>query len=147
VREVLVHVRKQVGNTARRTGAIMVVDPDGILRGIFTDSDLAKLFESRRDSMLDDPIRHVMTKGPARAPQGSMMVDAVAIMAERKISELPVIDAAGRPVGMIDITDVVGLFPEIHPAVNAPAATARVGGPPKPKSPLFSQPNLPRESA
>ena len=41
-----------------------------------------------------------------------MMVDAVAIMAERKISELPVVDAEGQPVGLIDITDVVALLPK-----------------------------------
>ena len=41
-----------------------------------------------------------------------MMVDAVAIMAGRKISELPVIDAGGKPVGLIDITDVVALLPK-----------------------------------
>ncbi len=41
-----------------------------------------------------------------------MMVDAVAIMAGRKISELPVVDADGKPVGLIDITDVVALLPK-----------------------------------
>ena len=41
-----------------------------------------------------------------------MMIDAVAIMAESKISELPVVDRGRQPVGLIDITDVVGLFPE-----------------------------------
>jgi arabinose-5-phosphate isomerase len=96
----------------RRTGAIMIVDPLGKLRGIFTDSDLARLFESRRDGALDDPIRDVMTKNPATAPAGSMLVDAMAMIAERKISELPVVDKDGKPIGMIDITDVVGLIPE-----------------------------------
>ena len=32
-------------------------------------------------------------------------------MSERKISELPVVDAAGCPAGLIDITDVIGLAP------------------------------------
>ena len=41
-----------------------------------------------------------------------MMIDAVAIMAGRKISELPVVDADGKPVGLIDITDVVALLPQ-----------------------------------
>ena len=34
-------------------------------------------------------------------------------MAQRKISELPVVDGDGRPVGLIDVTDVVGLFPQV----------------------------------
>ena len=34
------------------------------------------------------------------------------ILERRKISELPVVDAAGRPVGLLDITDLIGLVPE-----------------------------------
>ena len=40
------------------------------------------------------------------------MSEAVALMAQRKISELPVVDGDGRPVGLIDVTDVVGLLPQ-----------------------------------
>ncbi len=96
VREVLVALRAP----GRRSGAIMVIDPQNVLRGIFTDSDLARLFEARRDAALDEPIRHVMTKEPRTIPRGCMLADAVEIMAERKISELPVVDdhgAATRP--------------------------------------------------
>ncbi len=120
----------------RRTGAIMVVDPDEILRGIFTDSDLARLFESRRDDALDGPIRSVMTKGPTTAPIGSMLTDAVEIMAERKISELPVVDSSGRPVGLIDITDVVALFPEGNMPLR-PAQASKPATIPAPKNPAF----------
>ena len=97
----------------------MVVDPANILRGIFTDSDLARLFESRRDNQLDEPIRAVMTKRPTTVPLGSMMTDAVEIMAERKISELPVVDADGQPHGLLDITDIVSLFPQNDFAANS----------------------------
>jgi arabinose-5-phosphate isomerase len=89
----------------------MIVDVDGRLTGIFTDSDLARLFEHRRDAALDAPIHTVMTAKPLTALQGSLMSEAVALMALRKISELPVVDGDGRPIGLIDITDVVGLFP------------------------------------
>ncbi len=108
VREVLI----RVGKPGRRTGATMLVNPQGMLSGIFTDSDLARLFEQRRDKDLDGPIGNVMTPNPLRAQAGSMMTDAVAIMAERKISELPVVDASDKPIGLIDITDVVALLPK-----------------------------------
>jgi len=98
----------------RRTGAIMLVDGEGRLSGIFTDSDLARLFEHRREQALDRPIREVMTAQPVTVRTGTKMIDAVATMAQRKISELPVVDAEGRPVGLIDVTDVVGMFPEMH---------------------------------
>jgi arabinose-5-phosphate isomerase len=108
VREMLIGVSKP----GRRTGATMLVDGQGVLTGIFTDSDLARLFEQHRDSELDGPVSKVMTHHPLNVPAGSMMTDAVAIMAERKISELPVVDADGRPLGLIDITDVVALLPK-----------------------------------
>jgi arabinose-5-phosphate isomerase len=114
LREVLIEARRP----GRRTGAIMIVDPDGVLRGIFTDSDLARLFESRRDNLLDGPIRQVMTKNPTVVPQGSMLDDAISMMAERRISELPVVDADGRPAGLLDITDIVALYPESTPTAQ-----------------------------
>jgi len=107
VRQILVSVRI----SGRRTGATMLTDRDGRLVGIFTDSDLARLFEQHRDSELDRPIREVMTRDPMSVPIDSRVTDAVALMARRKISELPVVDAEHRPVGLIDITDIVGMYP------------------------------------
>jgi arabinose-5-phosphate isomerase len=103
----------------RRTGAMMLLDASGRLTGVFTDSDLARLFEHKRDYALDRPIHEVMSTHPLNVAVGSLMVDAVSIMASRKISELPVLDHAGRPVGLVDITDVVGLFPEAQEAIFA----------------------------
>jgi arabinose-5-phosphate isomerase len=131
VREMLV----RVGKPGRRTGATMLIDKDGRLSGIFTDSDLARLFELHRDSELDGPVASVMTHGPLSVQTGSMMTDAVAIMAERKISELPVIDAEGRPQGLIDITDVVGLLPKETLPENSDASRRQ------------SRPNLPNSSS
>lgn len=96
----------------RRTGAIMLVDGQGRLAGIFTDSDLARLFEHRRDADLDQPIARVMTAHPRTAALGSRMTDAVTILAQCKISELPVVDGEHRPAGLIDITDVFELMPK-----------------------------------
>jgi arabinose-5-phosphate isomerase len=121
---------------ARRTGAIMIVDHDGRLRGLFTDSDLARLFEKHRDELLDGPIRHVMTKNPTHVPAGSMMPDAVTIMAERGFSELPVVDAAGKPVGILDITDIVAMYPESR-AAAASAHSPKSSSVPRPKNPAL----------
>ena len=121
VREVFVSLRMP----GRRTGAIMLVGPDGCLSGIFTDSDLARLFERHGEGDLDGPIRQVMTPRPLTIPSGAMLVDAVALMAQRKISELPVVDKQGRPVGLVDITDVVGLLPK--PPIAGDPETAGAG--------------------
>src|SRR6185295_10447863 len=109
--------------------------------GIFTDSDLARLFENRRDAAIDGPISAVMTARPCTVPAGSMMADAVAKMAERKISELPVVDADGKPLGLVDVTDVVGLFPDIDAPLQATPVilSANAAGVPRPKNKNFGR--------
>ncbi len=92
----------------RRTGAVLLLNDDDTLAGIFTDSDLARLMEQRRDEAFDRPIAEVMTARPVTLPDTALFSDVLAILAERKISEIPVLDKQHRPVGMIDITDVVG---------------------------------------
>jgi arabinose-5-phosphate isomerase len=107
VREVLV----RLGGARRRSGAILVVDEDERLIGIFTDSDLARLFEKRREAMLDRPIGDVMTARPVTVAVGSPVAEAVEAMKARKISELPVVDRGGYLVGLVDVTDLIGLVP------------------------------------
>ena len=110
VREVFASQRR----SGRRSGAVMLLDEQGRLAGVFTDSDLARLLENVNDAALDRPVADVMTAGPLTVRVGSMLTEAVSLMAGRKISELPVLSDDERPVGMIDITDVVGLFPKDH---------------------------------
>jgi arabinose-5-phosphate isomerase len=93
----------------RRTGAIMVVDEAGRLAGIFTDSDLARLLECRRDDAIDGSIAAVMTVSPTTVTVGTRLAEACEILAQKKISELPVVDQEHQPVGLIDITDLVGV--------------------------------------
>jgi arabinose-5-phosphate isomerase len=108
VREVLIASTKP----GRRSGAILLVDDAGRLTGLFTDSDLARLIEQRKDGALDRPVRQVMSAVPTVVPAGTRMTVAIEMLAERKFSELPVVDAQGSPIGLIDVTDVVGLLPE-----------------------------------
>jgi arabinose-5-phosphate isomerase len=109
----------RVRHTGRRTGAIMLTDADGRLAGLFTDSDLARLFEDRNDDALDLPIERVMTRKPVVIGPDARMGEAIELLRARKISELPVVDADGRPVGMLDITDLIGLEPP-EPAAESP---------------------------
>lgn len=104
VREVFAQARHK----GRRTGAVMLVDDDGKLAGLFTDSDLARLFERRADDCFDGPVSVVMTTTPLTVRHNARMVEALTLMRERKISELPVIDEENRPIGLLDITDLIG---------------------------------------
>lgn len=109
-REVLV----ACGKPGRRTGAIMLVDNEGRLAGLFTDSDLARLLEQAEkvDETLGRPIAEVMISSPTTIESGARMSEAVALLARRKFSELPVVDESGKPLGLLDVTDIVGWEPE-----------------------------------
>ncbi len=107
IREALVTQRMP----GRRSGALLLVDGSGKLSGIFTDSDLSRILESRRDEALDQPIHDVMTGNPRFVTAGTRLSDAVQIMVEAKLSELPVVDGEHRPLGLIDVTDLIEIFP------------------------------------
>ncbi len=95
----------------RRTGAVMLVSDKGKLTGLFTDSDLARLLEAHQERQLDRPISEVMTRDPFTVRDSLLLSEVVDLLSDKKISEVPVVDAAGRPVGLIDITDIIGLMP------------------------------------
>lgn len=95
----------------RRTGAVLLIDEDQSLMGIFTDSDLARLLEARNDRGLDEPIVNVMTCNPLTIRSNAVLADVIDLLAERKISELPVVNEFRHPLGLIDITDVIGWLP------------------------------------
>lgn len=105
IREVFVSLSRP----GRRTGAVMLVDADGRLSGLFTDSDLARLLERRQDAQFDRPISEVMTARPMTITPDAILEEALQRLGAKHVSELPVIDDDGRPVGLIDITDLIGI--------------------------------------
>ncbi|OYP28521.1 KpsF/GutQ family sugar-phosphate isomerase [Rhodopirellula sp. MGV] len=100
--------------SGRRSGAIMLTNGDGVLTGIFTDSDLARLLESRCEDSLDGPIEAKMTIDPHCISPDTLVSDAISLLSQLRISELPVVDSARRPLGMIDITDLIAIG-EVNP--------------------------------
>jgi arabinose-5-phosphate isomerase len=106
VREVMAQT---AGVGTRRTGAVMLLDDDGQLAGIFTDSDLVRLLETRRYEALDGPVESVMTRSMQIVESGTLLGAAIEVLGGRKISELPVVDKHNRPIGLLDITDVISI--------------------------------------
>ena len=107
VREVYV----ESANGHRRVGVILLTNDAGKLTGLFTDSDLGRILESGDDSRLCQPIGDVMTRDPFTVRSKSKTQVAVETLAAQNISELPVVNSSGCPIGILDITDVVNLFP------------------------------------
>jgi arabinose-5-phosphate isomerase len=92
--------------TRARAGAVSVVGPDGRLAGIFTDGDLRRTM-NRDPKLLTGRIGDLMTRSPRTVGPDRLAAEALRVLREKKIDELPVVDPEGRPVGMIDVQDLL----------------------------------------
>ena len=102
-------VLQQVSRIKRRSGAVVLIDEaTDKISGIFSDGDLRRLVLTGDDA-LKTPVRDVMTRNPKRVRDEALAGEAMAIMKKYRIDELPVVDANDRPVGLIDVQDLVVL--------------------------------------
>jgi arabinose-5-phosphate isomerase len=93
----------------KRHGAVMVVDGDGKLTGIITDGDIRRLMTKKGEAGFEMKAGEVMTKGCKRVRLDALAAEATAIFHKYRIDELPVVDGEDKPVGMIDVQDIVTL--------------------------------------
>ncbi len=96
----------------RRAGALVVVDTAGRLAGVFTDGDLRRLVfrgggAGHGVDPLARPLTEVMTRDPRHLGPAATMRDAAALVRRLRIDEVPVVDADRRPIGLLDIQDLV----------------------------------------
>ena len=104
-----VTVRQALGRLRRmrrRSGAIVLVDARGKLTGIFTDADLRRLLEGGREEALDRPISEVMTRRPKAVRADASAAEAITLVNRYYIEEIPVVNDAGRVVGLVDVQDL-----------------------------------------
>lgn len=99
---------RKAEEAGRRPGAMLIVDASGKLTGIFTDGDLHRLI-LKDQSQLHKPISAVMTRKPRALPSTALVRDAVKMVRERRLDEIPVIDESGKPVGILDVQDLVAM--------------------------------------
>jgi arabinose-5-phosphate isomerase len=92
--------------TRARAGAVGVVDASGKLSGIFTDGDLRRTM-SRDPRLIVSRIGDVMTRNPRTISPDRLASEALKVLHEKKIDEIPVVNAAGEPVGMLDVQDLL----------------------------------------
>ncbi len=92
--------------TRARCGSACVVNNKGQLLGIFTDGDLRRHIESDLH-ILNRKVKEVMTSRPTTISKDKLAVEALSILQERKIDELPVLDGQRRIVGLLDVQDLL----------------------------------------
>lgn len=92
--------------TRARTGSATLVDRKGRLSGIFTDGDLRRHLEAD-SAVVTRKVKEVMTRNPVTITKGKMAVEALRILQDKKIDEIPVVDAGRRPIGLVDVQDLL----------------------------------------
>jgi len=96
--------------TSSHAGAASVVDKKGRLTGIFTDGDLRRHLEKGAGAgsfILKRAVKDVMTKNPVVVREDDLASRALKILERKKIDEVPVVDSKKKPVGMLDIQDLI----------------------------------------
>jgi arabinose-5-phosphate isomerase len=96
-----------MNRTPGRPGAALVVDGQGLLKGIFTHGDLARLLESHSSIDRGTKVRERMGKSPKSVQPAQLVEDAMRLMTLHHIDQIAVIDEAGRAVGLVDVQDLL----------------------------------------
>jgi arabinose-5-phosphate isomerase len=91
--------------TGARSGCLSVVNARGKLAGIFTDGDFRRHMAAD-EHLLTRPLKAVMTPRPITVRDDALAVEALKIFNERNIDDLVVLNAAGEPVGLVDLQDL-----------------------------------------
>ena len=100
VRDVLLKITKA------RAGSACVIDKNKRLVGIFTDGDLRRHLE-RAPDLIHRKVKDVMTKNPSSINKERLAAEAFDILRSKKIDELPVVDEKRRPIGLLDVQDLL----------------------------------------
>jgi len=92
--------------TKARAGSACVVDKYKNLVGIFTDGDLRRHLKENTD-ISKKRVKDVMTKRPVVIKKHKLAVEALQILRSKKIDEIPVVDSKNRPIGLVDVQDLL----------------------------------------
>lgn len=92
--------------TQSRAGSATVVNKTGKLLGIFTDGDLRRHLREGKN-ILEEKVSSVMTKKPVVIRAERLAAEALEILRSRKIDEMPVVDKHHKPIGLLDVQDLL----------------------------------------
>jgi arabinose-5-phosphate isomerase len=92
--------------TRARAGCAAIVNARGALVGIFTDGDLRRHLDSTPD-LTERRVSTVMTRRPKTIGADRLAAEAFRVLRDHRIDELVVVDARQRPVGLLDVQDLL----------------------------------------
>ncbi|MCK5873080.1 MAG: KpsF/GutQ family sugar-phosphate isomerase [Alcanivoracaceae bacterium] len=92
--------------TRKGLGMTTVLDQQGMLAGIFTDGDLRRMLDRGID-VRKATIAEVMSSHPVTIESGHLAAEALQVMETRKINGLIVCDKQHRPIGALNMHDML----------------------------------------
>lgn len=95
--------------TKAKAGSSVIVDSAGKLLGIFTDGDFRRMMTTPSadvSSLLASPVSEHMTKSPLFVRDTVFAAEMLKVFEKRRIDDLPVCNANGCVVGLVDINDL-----------------------------------------
>ena len=93
--------------TERRIGALVVSGDGKAIEGIISERDIVRAASFSGPSALDGSVGSVMSTDVVTCSAGDGVDRLMALMTERRIRHLPVVDARGHLAGIVSIGDVV----------------------------------------
>lgn len=93
--------------TSARAGSCTIVDAKGKVFGIFTDGDLRRHLRLDGEKILSRPVEDLATRNPMVIEKEKLAAEAIHILKQRRIDELPVVDEKKRAVGLLDVQDLL----------------------------------------
>lgn len=94
--------------TRARSGAAVVTLEDGGLAGVFTHGDFVRAFQ-RDQAIAERAVEEFMTLRPVSIQADKLAAEVLATLEKCRVDDLVVIDAEGKPVGMVDTQDLTRL--------------------------------------
>lgn len=92
--------------TQKRLGMTAVQDENGAVIGIFTDGDLRRALD-QEVNLKNTPIEQVMTANCTTIKADILAAECLQIMESKKINALLVVDEANKPVGALNMHDLL----------------------------------------
>ncbi|MFZ1059431.1 MAG: hypothetical protein A3I03_03265 [Candidatus Rokubacteria bacterium RIFCSPLOWO2_02_FULL_68_19] len=100
---------------ANRRAAVVIVDGDGRLIGIFTERDVLTRVVGQSRDVQGTTLAEVMTRDPEALSPQDRICFAVNRMNNAGYRTVPLVDAERRPIGIVTVSDVVKWLAEIFP--------------------------------